>query len=183
MPQKYIQEIKSGRKSYFYSRLPAGHRVKKAFLGNTLAEAETSMANILSREPPERERLAIGDFLKGAVHAARKRAKDRGMEFDLTIDAVIALVAAQNYRCAISGADLSMKQMDGRGRFCRPFAPSLDRIDAAGGYTKSNVRVTSRIANFAMNQWGEVPLREMLGSYYGLHREQVCKIHFPAIVK
>jgi hypothetical protein len=36
----------------------------------------------------------------------------------------------------------------------RPFAPSIDQIEATNGYTLENARIVCVAANFAMNQWG-----------------------------
>lgn len=40
-----------------------------------------------------------------------------------------------------------------------PFAPSIDRIDPARGYTLGNIRVVSAIANMAMSDWGLTALQ------------------------
>lgn len=43
----------------------------------------------------------------------------------------------------------------------RAFAPSLDRLDNHVGYEQNNVRLVCRIANFAMNIWGDAALLEL----------------------
>lgn len=63
-------------------------------------------------------------------------------------------------RCAVSGLPFRADVI-GNGRAKRPFAPSLDRIDPARGYQPDNVRLVCVIANFAMNAWGQEPLREL----------------------
>lgn len=42
-----------------------------------------------------------------------------------------------------------------------PFAPSLDRIDPAKGYTKDNVQVVCTIYNLAKSDWGDGPVIKM----------------------
>jgi len=57
-------------------------------------------------------------------------------------------------RCAVSGLPFSLAEI-GHGRARRPFAPSLDRIDPALGYTPENLRLVCVAANFGMNAWGQ----------------------------
>jgi len=53
--------------------------------------------------------------------------------------------------CAVSGLPFDFTIHSGR----RPFAPSLDRIDSSGGYTKGNVRLVCFAVNVALNCWGD----------------------------
>ena len=66
------------------------------------------------------------------------------------------LYRAQGGRCALSG----LRQV-GSGKVLRPFAPSLDRIDSTGGYTRDNVRLVCQAVNFALNAYGEDVFREI----------------------
>lgn len=63
-------------------------------------------------------------------------------------------------RCAVSGLPFNEKIV-GTGKAKRPFAPSLDRINRSKGYTVDNVRLVYAVANFAMNAWGEDPVRAL----------------------
>jgi hypothetical protein len=62
-------------------------------------------------------------------------------------------------RCAVSGIDFDLDAVMSRRR--APFAPSLDRIDSSLGYVPGNIRLVCQIVNFAMNEWGEAPLRRL----------------------
>lgn len=42
-----------------------------------------------------------------------------------------------------------------------PFAPSLDRVEIAKGYTPDNTRVVCMVFNFARNTWGDAPVLQM----------------------
>jgi hypothetical protein len=68
----------------------------------------------------------------------RKRAKARGMEFDIDYADIIVPDV-----CPIFGKPLLMNAtIDDYD-----FAPSVDRIDSTKGYVKGNVQVISRLAN------------------------------------
>lgn len=70
-------------------------------------------------------------------HRAKYRAKEKGLEFDITIDDIIIPEV-----CPVLGIPIiinSGKPTDN--------SPSLDRIDSTKGYIKGNVRVISFRAN------------------------------------
>lgn len=67
---------------------------------------------------------------------------------------ILTLLLSQGYRCPISGVILE-PIFDG------PWQPSIDRIDNAKGYEVDNVRVVALIVNYAMNEWGALPLIEL----------------------
>ncbi len=73
------------------------------------------------------------------LHAAKHRAKKRGLPFELAPEDVIIPA-----RCPILGLPMVFGINKG-GR--APGSPSLDRIDSTKGYTKDNVWVISHMAN------------------------------------
>ena len=60
----------------------------------------------------------------------------------------------------MSGLPFNLRVVGG-GKARRPYAPSLDRVDAASGYTRDNVRLVCQAVNFALNAFGEDVLREI----------------------
>lgn len=72
-----------------------------------------------------------------ALHEARRRARDRGYEFTLTVQDI-----AVPTQCPVLGIPIAVS--DGRPG---PNSPSLDRVDSTKGYTPDNVRVISWRAN------------------------------------
>jgi hypothetical protein len=85
------------------------------------------------------------------------------------VDLVIELGHAQHGRCALTGLPFDLREI-GTGRARRPFAPSLDRIDGEGGYTKDNVRLVCQAVNFALNRFGEdvfYEIAEAAAAYVG----------------
>jgi hypothetical protein len=91
---------------------------------------------------------------------AKKNARLREIEFLLTKIEFDALVEKADGRCMVSGLPFSAEAKREFGKR-RPFAPSLDRIDSAIGYTKENCRIVSVIVNCALNEWGMEPFLEM----------------------
>ena len=73
---------------------------------------------------------------------------------ELTEEDLIALWEECEGRCAITGLKFSNEKI-GAGKAKRVFAPSVDRIDPAEGYSLENCRLVMVAVNFAMNSWGE----------------------------
>lgn len=74
---------------------------------------------------------------------ARTRAKKRGLPCTITRDWVIGALSG---RCAATGLEFDFASRS-------PFAPSLDQIDPALGYTPENTRLVIAIFNYAKNIW------------------------------
>jgi hypothetical protein len=106
------------------------------------------------------------------VNAAnsRNRARDPKNPQPFSLEDLIAAWRKSEERCAVSGLDFDLRVV-GDGQARRPFAPSLDRIDRHKPYTRSNVRLVVSIANFAMNAWGEEPLRELASAVARVGRQ------------
>lgn len=95
------------------------------------------------------------------ANGARQRARTRGLPVDEDLCALaLELYRAQGGRCALSGLPFNLRVVGG-GKARRPYAPSLDRVDAASGYTRDNVRLVCQAVNFALNAFGEDVLREI----------------------
>lgn len=71
--------------------------------------------------------------------ALKARAKQRKLEFNLTSPYLQALIIKQNFRCALTGDPIKLK--DG--------TTSVDRIKSKKGYIRGNVRFTTHQANSA----------------------------------
>ena len=88
-----------------------------------------------------------------AIYNARKRAKDKGIACELTEAEALQLWKRCEGKCELTGIPFELDRPDGCVR--RPFAPSIDRVNASGPYTKDNIRVVCTSVNLAMNQWGD----------------------------
>ena len=73
----------------------------------------------------------------GMWHSSKKRAKKRGLPFDLTIDDLEV-----PEKCPILGLELKAGSDSSQG-----ISPTLDRIVPELGYVKGNIRVISHRAN------------------------------------
>lgn len=82
---------------------------------------------------------------------ARSGAKLRGKPFKLKLPDVINMVERAAGRCEVSSVYFSKEIVAGT----RPFAPSIDRINAALGYTPENCRLVCYGVNVALHQWGD----------------------------
>lgn len=106
----------------------------------------------------------------GILYArARKGADSRLIPFDLARKDFDALVIRSEGRCMVSGIPFDKRRND--TGIHRPFAPSLDRIDSALGYTANNVRLVCMIVNMALNDWGIEPLLRMARNITERERE------------
>lgn len=92
------------------------------------------------------------------VHSAKRRAKAKGIEFDLTTKTCPKVPEF----CPILGIKLEMRPDGVKGPWNA--SPTLDRIDPNMGYTVDNVRVISFQAN-RMKSDMTIEMLERLISY------------------
>lgn len=101
--------------------------------------------------------------LKSALVAARRRAKAKGVPFNLDVDFLLDLVELQEFRCALTGIEF-FAQIDNAASI-DPCTPSIDRIEPQKGYVKSNVRVIIYAMNAMLLDWGEDVFIQIANSY------------------
>lgn len=136
-----------------YRKHGAYYRVHKNVwyrLGTTYREAEQ-----FGFWPPSikglSERQVRGLATKLLTRCRNNTKLRRPMEFTLTVDDVIDLMREARWVCAVTGIGFTQDSINGR----KPYAPSIDRIDNAKGYTRENCRIVCTAVNIAMNVWGE----------------------------
>lgn len=83
----------------------------------------------------------------------QKGAKQRSIPFDITVEDVAIALESQRFLCAVTR--LPFRNDKPPHLRIRPWAPSIDRIDARKGYLRGNVRVVCAFVNVAMNGFGE----------------------------
>lgn len=93
------------------------------------------------------------------IASARTRAKKRGLAFDLDQHVEDLQARIDRGRCEVTGYPFNLSG----GRTFD--SPSLDRINAAEGYTHGNVRVVLHMVNAAMGDWGAEKLREVMEAW------------------
>lgn len=80
-------------------------------------------------------------------------AKQRGIEFTVTIEQLASMLEAQNNACALT--DIAFSNFKPPGARIRPWAPSIDRIDPKRSYSPDNCRIVCAFVNVALNEFGE----------------------------
>lgn len=82
---------------------------------------------------------------------AKRNALRRDIPFDLTEADLQKLYEEGGGRCAISGIMFNKTVKVGR---CRPYAPSIDRIESGKGYSFDNCRLVCVAVNLAIGDFG-----------------------------
>ncbi|HVL71232.1 MAG TPA: hypothetical protein VM434_05020 [Beijerinckiaceae bacterium] len=117
---------------------------------------QSKIADLIAHYRGAREDLsekALKRHLRLMWGKARWRAGKLGLAFEITKEDVLALLASQKLRCAMSGLRFDMRAVEGGYR--GPYRPSIDRIEARGGYTPDNVRLVIVAVNTALADWGD----------------------------
>lgn len=139
--------------AYYHVKEGKWHR-----LGSRLEEIQEQISGLPKRATLEQDALLA--YAYGVLTRARNNAKGRrGLGFSLTRENVLGMLIASRWRCAVTRTPFTLEEV-GRHRQ-KPYAPSIDRIDCAIGYTPENCRVVCVATNFAMNTWGEAVLRRL----------------------
>lgn len=93
------------------------------------------------------------------IGGAKKRAKNKGLEFNLDREFIKKLNEKQNGKCAYTGWPMSWDRNDKTGSLTSRGFPllraSLDRIDSSKGYTKDNVQLVAYVVNMIKNEFDE----------------------------
>lgn len=93
--------------------------------------------------------------------SAKHRSRQIGVSFDLTVADVRSILSPMT--CSLTGVRLTLKPPT-KGMH-HPRAPSLDRKNTRGGYTRNNVRIVCWQANAALNAFGEKAFAELARAY------------------
>lgn len=67
-------------------------------------------------------------------------AKQRGLEFKITIEDAYKLYIKQNKRCSLTNLELNMAKNQAEHLMYKTTTASLDRIDSSKGYIKNNIQ-------------------------------------------
>ncbi len=97
-------------------------------------------------------------FTLAKLRSAKRGAEARGIKWDLTESDIARVLARANGKCEVTQHPFVIT-----GKVRRePWAPSLDRINSARGYTIDNVRLVCVIVNYALNEFGDSTFFEMI---------------------
>lgn len=108
------------------------------------------------RKLPDRMWGDLPMWARRAFLNAERRARAERRVFTLTIADMSVAVGTAGGRCTLSKIPFEDKG---------PFSPSIDRIDSSHGYMPGNIRIVCLIANVALNNWGEGPLRTFSAAF------------------
>lgn len=90
----------------------------------------------------------------------RGNARNRKLEFNITVQDVWNKFTEQNRKCALSNVELHF------GTDLENPTASLDRIDSSKGYTIDNVQWLHKVVNFMKQQFNEKEFIEWCGKVY-----------------
>lgn len=79
------------------------------------------------------------------AHKYMTGAQTRGIEWDVTFDYLADLLIEQDFKCALTGADIEAMGVDSTA--------SLDRIDSSMGYVPDNVQWVSNMVNMCKHKY------------------------------
>lgn len=104
------------------------------------------------RENPRGIRGTFPQRIENMLFQLKRRAVSLHRPYELDEEWLIAELERQDYRCAVTGIPFQAERIDGKR--VNPFAPSIDRIDCSGGYTKDNIRLVLTSVNLALSDFG-----------------------------
>ena len=142
-----------------YLGRPGVREARKAYWA---AWAEKNREHLRARE----HRRKIEKRAQCLVSYARKRARSKGLSFDLDLHTDELQGRIDAGRCELTGLPFSL---DG-GRTWD--SPSIDRIDPSGGYVLSNVKLICFGLNQAFGDWGEDTLLRMVDAMRSCRRSR-----------
>lgn len=136
-PEKREQILARDRARYARNRERIRAKTRAWYAANVNGIREKARADYRKRYDGGEMRYR----LRAAFHAARARARMRGIQFDLQL----ADLGSPTH-CAVTGIEFNMTRSFRQGNI---FVPSLDRIDPTLGYVRGNVRVVCHGYNLA----------------------------------
>lgn len=156
---KNVHHVVSRGREYFYFQLRRGCANPGPRIRLIDPYSTEEIARGIERSVDAMGGMLLMIQMKASLQAAKGNARDHGRQFSIDLDFIAAMYDQQQGRCAVSGIAFETGGYDG----CRlrPFELSIDRIDSSRGYTKDNVRLVCKIANYAMGQWGEAALERL----------------------
>src|ERR1019366_3486233 len=97
------------------------------------------------------------------MQGAKNRAKKYHHIFALDSHFLLELWNNQSAKCALTNIPFEFE--NNTIHDTNPFAPSIDRINSTGGYTKDNVRLVCVAVNYALNEFGEETFKQICEAY------------------
>jgi hypothetical protein len=105
------------------------------------------------------DQALLVSYAADMYRVCKARGLQRRLQFELTLQDVVDLLARTQGRCDLTGIAFSTERVGVRG--LRPWMPSMDRRDASQGYTRSNCRVVCAAVNLALSDFGDTVLHRI----------------------
>jgi hypothetical protein len=135
--------IKTKARSFHYFCKCACGDTKRWVNASDLVNSRSICCNKCSQYSGHNE-LSLSFF-----NVIKKGAISRGLEFNITIEAIYHLLEKQDFKCNLSGIDIKLHKRHYKNR--KEQTASLDRIDSSKGYTLDNVQWLHRDINIMKN--------------------------------
>lgn len=160
-PGVYIRRRPSGNYYYCQIRSERGKRLEYP-LGKDKEKAISKWKTIATEQPLPKRRINLREWISAELFAnTKRRAKNKGMEFDISLDYINSMFDESKGKCTLTGIPFNVYRNIGTQYRTRPWVPSIDRIDCKRGYVQGNVRLVVNAANVAMSDFGEDILTEI----------------------
>lgn len=171
---------------YFVAIEPESGKSKWHKLGRTWGEAFAKYNKLIPQIKNDGYlKRAIGTYRTGdipEIHLAtmlkqsRNNARARGLAHCIGIADLRELAARSGGRCALSGIKfeygLAKEVAEHAARRKRPWAPSIDRIDSAGGYITGNIRLVCVAVNIARQDFPDSVLHKIAAGISNMAKQQ-----------
>lgn len=129
-------KVKTASNSNFYIKRHY-HSPKKSQVG--LSALCKSCDKIRAQKFKIKQRQDPMLYCKHLIRALKHRAKDKCVDFNLTIDSLYSQLQFQKSRCFYSGQKLNFKVVNELRTHPHRLMPSIDRLDPKKGYIIGNI--------------------------------------------
>lgn len=102
--------------------------------------------------------------LNKLMAAAKNRAKEKVLPFNLTLDYLVSLWEASSGCCVLTRQPFDLSSWGNKSQVS-PQAPSIDRIKPSLGYIKENIRLVTYHINISLSDFGEEEFKKLIAAY------------------
>lgn len=146
---------------------------EKIILGNSLKTGDAKSCGCLRKESPNnKKRLNLGlANMRSVMRSCKKRAKKRGLDYELTEKQYRELTQQDCYYCGAKPNNISKD----KGRYGVYLYNGLDRIDNLKGYTIDNVVSCCQRCNAAKKNYTLQDFKDWIERIYKKTFEEVSE--------
>lgn len=98
--------------------------------------------------------LGIDDLSGTYISTIKKRARNKGRDYDISVEYLLDLFIKQDSKCALSGESITLHRNYTKGNREKQTA-SIDRIDSSKGYIEGNIQWVHKDINLMKNNLDE----------------------------